>query len=369
MRSRLLGPVAVAVVLVTASPVSAARVAGTKPATSQVAEKKKNVRTKPRLVKRLGTFLRHGRAARRDRRAHEVGREARKSNPWLSRRNIQISHQGGTLDQQGFGQNTMLGYRRGVERGWWIDTDVRDTKATEQEAAELIAFHNPQPGPHRGTGRNVDRSGRNKPISETPKSEVDANIRVIGPDGEYSVPTFGEIATGFAADPISVEAKTVEAARLLVEYVNKHPELRLLDRAVFYGMSGRIARTLREGLGPRAATGISKGEVIKLLGASLLSKLGWRNARIKTSADIAALPHNLAQLRPVGDRAPGWVRRVFQANLISHAVVDTARRSGLKTFAWTVDDPARAKQLVGRGVDAIFSDRPELVFPALKEAP
>jgi glycerophosphoryl diester phosphodiesterase len=46
--------------------------------------------------------------------------------------------------------------------------------------------------------------------------------------------------------------------------------------------------------------------------------------------------------------------------------VAEAKALGLKVAAWTVDEPAEMKRLIGLGLDAICTDRPDLLATALK---
>ncbi len=50
---------------------------------------------------------------------------------------------------------------------------------------------------------------------------------------------------------------------------------------------------------------------------------------------------------------------------IDAALVDRVHRAGLKLAIWTVNDPARARQLAAAGVDAITTDRPGLIRDTL----
>jgi len=48
--------------------------------------------------------------------------------------------------------------------------------------------------------------------------------------------------------------------------------------------------------------------------------------------------------------------------------VAQAKSLGLKVGAWTVDDPAEMKRLIGLGLDGICTDRPDLLAKALKQS-
>ncbi len=47
--------------------------------------------------------------------------------------------------------------------------------------------------------------------------------------------------------------------------------------------------------------------------------------------------------------------------MISKTNVKTLTKLGIKTFAWTVNDPKISKKLIGKGVDGIITDYPNLV--------
>jgi glycerophosphoryl diester phosphodiesterase len=50
---------------------------------------------------------------------------------------------------------------------------------------------------------------------------------------------------------------------------------------------------------------------------------------------------------------------------VDAALVEAAHRAGLDVNVWTVDDPARMAQLVALGVDAICTNRPEVLLRLL----
>ncbi len=51
--------------------------------------------------------------------------------------------------------------------------------------------------------------------------------------------------------------------------------------------------------------------------------------------------------------------------LIDRVLVDGAHGRGFRLYAWTVDDPARARELVAMSVDGLCTNRPDLIREAL----
>jgi glycerophosphoryl diester phosphodiesterase len=52
--------------------------------------------------------------------------------------------------------------------------------------------------------------------------------------------------------------------------------------------------------------------------------------------------------------------------LVDAALVAAADGYGLGVAPWTVNDPDRARELVRLGVDALTTDRPDLIGPACR---
>ena len=55
-----------------------------------------------------------------------------------------------------------------------------------------------------------------------------------------------------------------------------------------------------------------------------------------------------------------------EAPLIDRALVDGARERDLRVIAWTVDDPARARELAALGVAGLCTNRPDVLRRALE---
>jgi glycerophosphoryl diester phosphodiesterase len=52
--------------------------------------------------------------------------------------------------------------------------------------------------------------------------------------------------------------------------------------------------------------------------------------------------------------------------LVNPSFMAWAKRSGYRVNTWTVNDPARARELRDMGVDAIITDKPDVILAALK---
>ena len=61
-----------------------------------------------------------------------------------------------------------------------------------------------------------------------------------------------------------------------------------------------------------------------------------------------------------GYQVPEWSGRT---HVVSKQFVDDAHRAGLQVQVWTVDDEALARRLLDWGVDALITDRPDLIVP------
>ena len=80
------------------------------------------------------------------------------------------------------------------------------------------------------------------------------------------------------------------------------------------------------------------------------------------------LPIGVLTAKAIGrlDRVDADVLAVNQS-LATAPFVRSAHRSGKQVFAWTVNDPLQASQLIGLGVDGIITDNPAMVREVLDE--
>jgi glycerophosphoryl diester phosphodiesterase len=57
-----------------------------------------------------------------------------------------------------------------------------------------------------------------------------------------------------------------------------------------------------------------------------------------------------------------------RTRVVSPRFVDDAHRAGLGVQVWTIDEPEDARRLIGWGVDALITDRPDLMVPLVCDA-
>jgi glycerophosphoryl diester phosphodiesterase len=161
----------------------------------------------------------------------------------------------------------------------------------------------------------------------------------------YRIPTLAEALEAFPGVPFNVDAKS------------RHPEMvtRTLDVVNRAGAADRTllasfdARTLREvrRLGYAGETGLAQSEVVRLLALPYaLARIPWLG--LSPAAAAAQLPY-----------------RIYGIDLGTRAVVEKCHALGLEAHYWTVNEPALATRLLDVGADAIMTDDPRRVGPAL----
>jgi glycerophosphoryl diester phosphodiesterase len=130
----------------------------------------------------------------------------------------------------------------------------------------------------------------------------------------------------------------------------------------------RVAKDAGKRPGLMVAIGFSR-ETMRLLKAEMpalevcwISKLRrhWRTGRWLPAAEklIAAAQKIGVDGLDLDARSP-----------VNSALVEKLRTAGLKLYVWTVDSPAKAKQLVAAGVDGITTNRPGWLREHIQRVP
>jgi glycerophosphoryl diester phosphodiesterase len=55
--------------------------------------------------------------------------------------------------------------------------------------------------------------------------------------------------------------------------------------------------------------------------------------------------------------------------VVDQRFVEAAHRHGIQVHVWTIDEPAEMRRLIDLGVDAVMSDRPDLLRDVLGARP
>ncbi len=84
----------------------------------------------------------------------------------------------------------------------------------------------------------------------------------------------------------------------------------------------------------------------------------WLRGTLKDEKTGKFLPHDPALLAQAKEGNLNGVDMNYWG--IDKAFADAAKAAGMELHAWTVDDPAEGKRLVGLGVDSITTNKPDL---------
>jgi glycerophosphoryl diester phosphodiesterase len=228
----------------------------------------------------------------------------------VSTRALVIAHRGASAYKP---ENTLPAYQLAIDmRADMIEIDLHTTK----DAAVVVAHD-----------AELDRLGGVGEIGEVDLSVLrgfDAG------DGE-AVPTLDEVLDRFgAAIPFNLELK------------------RGGERS-YPGMEAAVARAVR-----------SRGILEPTLFSSFYDPVLARLREAEPTARIALL---ISRRYPVDvlERAAALGAEAINPEdaLVTEAFVDEARSAGLAVNVFTVDDPRRMEELLGWGVDGIFTNVPD----------
>lgn len=161
-----------------------------------------------------------------------------------------------------------------------------------------------------------------------------------------NVPALAEVLARHRDAPVIIELKvnSVELAAATVEIVRRADAV---DRVCVGSFGWRVLRAVRA-LEPAVATSAAREEVRWALYRSWCR---WPVMRVAYS----------------GYQVPELSGRT---RVVSRWFVECAHRAGLGVQVWTVDTEEDARRLLGWGVDALITDRPDVIVPlVLSSAP
>ena len=234
---------------------------------------------------------------------------------------LAIAHRGGAAlapenSLAAFALASALGLR-------YLETDIRVTAD-----GQLVCFHD-------GTLDRVTSAAgpvRSKPLRD---------LRRLRINGIEPIPTFDEALDAFPQQCFTVDLKDQAAIEPLVKSLRRKG---VAQRVCIAGAwDGWLAHVRRE------VPGISSALGWRSLTALLTcAKTGLRPPKALATAPFAHVPVTLA-------RVPIFVERLVA---MSHDI-------GVRVVTWTVDEPVVMRRLLDVGVDAIITNRPDVLREVL----
>lgn len=246
---------------------------------------------------------------------------------------LAFAHRGGARHPDLLGlENTMAAFSHAVALGYgYLETDVHLTSD-----GVLLAFHDDV------LDRVTDSPGRIADLTH-----ADVQRALIG--GREPVPTLAEVFDAFPGARFNIDLKSPGAVAALAEFIEDRGAH---DRVLVGSFSSRRLRAFRRLTAGRVATSAAKAEVLAfwLLPSGRLARLltGWAGGgRIA----VLQIPH-----------------RAGRFTVASTRLIRRAHRAGIHVHVWTVDDAEEMRELIGRGVDGLMTDRTDILKSVLTES-
>lgn len=249
-----------------------------------------------------------------------------------------FAHRGGSLL---WPENTLLAFAGARDLGFThIETDLHLTRD-----GHLVIFHDDD------VGRTTNGRGKIAEMSLAEVRRLDAGHRFEALDGSHPmrgrgvrVPTLDEVLDLDPKLSFNLEMKQPMALELW-DFIE---DRRVHDRVLVASASqrwGDAFRTVAEGRVPTSPG--FRG----VLDFWLASRAGLDVMR-RYDFDALQVP-------------PTW----SGLTVVDQRFVEAAHRHGIQVHVWTIDEPAEMRRLIDLGVDAVMSDRPDLLRDVLGARP
>ncbi len=254
---------------------------------------------------------------------------------YIAPRPLVFAHRGGAGLAP---ENTLAAFQHGLALGAdGLELDVRLSKD-----GVVVVLHDAR------LERTTDLSGEVARCAADELSRADAGFRfALGAERPFgaedcAVPTLAAVLARFPDTRIVVELKenTRELAQAVVAAVRR---ARAEERVCLGSFGGRVLRAAREAA-PEIATSASREEV------------RWALYRSRFRWPVRGASYGGYQVPEIA----GTTR------VVSSRFVADAHDIGLGVQVWTVDTPDDARRLLEWGVDALITDRPDLIVPIVR---
>jgi glycerophosphoryl diester phosphodiesterase len=233
-------------------------------------------------------------------------------------------------------ENTMAAFRAGIAAGAQaIELDVHMAKD-----GALVVMHDPN------VSTTTDGNGAIGALTLTEIKKLNAAARSITTKDAQEVPTLDQ--------PLALAAAS---------QVDAYIEIKVPPTGRYPGIEDKVAQAVKQASLAGHVMIISFDlptlQAIKQADATLPT--GWLMQRSGVPAEGRASAQSLADLA----KKSGVDNLGISRDYLSAEIVRAAHGNGLTVGVWTVDDPAEMKQFAAWGVDAITSNRPDVLVSTL----
>jgi len=256
---------------------------------------------------------------------------------FTARRRLVFAHRGGGALAP---ENTLAAFEHGLSLGAdGLELDVRLSRD-----AVVVVHHD------RSLERTTNLRGAVAEFTAGELARADAGHHFRRGDAfpfrglGIGVPTLAEVLARYADVPIVIELKMNNVA-LAVATIEAVGRAGAVDRVCLGSFGLRVLRAARR-LAPAIATSAAREEVRWALYRSWVR---WPVSRVAYAG--YQVPEHAGRTRVVSPR-----------------FVDEAHRLGLGVQVWTVNKENDARRLLDWGVDALITDRPDVIVPVVRGA-
>jgi glycerophosphoryl diester phosphodiesterase len=235
-------------------------------------------------------------------------------------------------------ENTIAAFDRGLAHGAdGLELDVRLSLD-----GVVVVHHDPT------VDRTTNLAGAVADHTAAALARADAGHWYRSPDGfpyrgqGFGVPTLASVLDRYRNVPAIIELK-VNSREMALAAVEVVRAAEAVNRVCLGSFGLKVLRAVRA-LEPAIATSAAREEV------------RWALYRSWCRWPVSRAAYG-------GYQVPEW----FGATrVVSPRFIASAHRAHLAVQVWTVDDEDTARRLLGWGVDALITDRPDLIVPVVK---